>query len=116
MYAPVPCLFIQPLVENAIRHGISRRSSGGTVVVSARRAEDRLHIRVIDDGVGLPSGWTLEASKGLGLSLTRDRIAGLYPNGTSQFVVRRRAEGGTEVEIVLPLSAMEDEVRDVASA
>ncbi len=36
LYAPVPCLFIQPLVENAIRHGISRRASGGTVIVSAR--------------------------------------------------------------------------------
>jgi two-component system LytT family sensor kinase len=112
MYAPVPSLFIQPLVENAIRHGISRRASGGTVVVAAQRLDDRLRIRVLDDGVGLPPGWTLETSAGRGLSLTRDRIAGRYPNGTSQFVVRRRAEGGTEVEIALPLGAVDEEVRD----
>jgi two-component system, LytTR family, sensor kinase len=115
-YAPVPCLFIQPLVENAIRHGISRRASGGTVVVSAERADDVLRIRVIDDGVGLPAGWTLERSTGLGLSLTRDRIAGLYPNGGTRFEVRRRSDGGTEVEIVLPLGAMDEEVRDVVPA
>jgi signal transduction histidine kinase len=112
IYAPVPSLFIQPLVENAIRHGISRRSSGGTIVVSARRVENQLEIRVKDDGVGLPPGWTLERSAGLGLSLTRDRIAGLYPNGASHFAVRRSASGGTEVEITLPLGAVPEEVHD----
>jgi len=102
-YAPVPSLFIQPLVENAIRHGISRRASGGTVWVSARRVDDHLEIRVLDDGVGLPPGWQLETSAGLGLSVTRDRIAGLYPDRGSRFAVRRRVEGGTEVEIAVPL-------------
>jgi signal transduction histidine kinase len=102
-YAAVPSMFIQPLVENAIRHGISRRASGGTLVVRAKPLGDRLEIRVMDDGVGLPLGWTLEGSEGLGLSITRQRIAGLHPNGASRFVVRNRAEGGTEVEVSLPL-------------
>jgi two-component system, LytTR family, sensor kinase len=102
-YASVPCLFIQPLVENAIRHGISRRASGGTVIVSAHRRGDRLDIRVLDDGVGLPMGWTLENSGGVGLSVTRQRVAGLYPEGETCFAVNRRASGGTEVEISLPL-------------
>lgn len=112
-YTPVPCLLIQPLVENAIRHGIARRATGGTVVVSARRVQNQLQIRVLDDGVGLPPGWSLETSAGLGLSLTRDRLAGLYPNGTGRLEVRRRAEGGTEVELTLPLGVMpEEEVHD----
>jgi two-component sensor histidine kinase len=102
-YASVPCLFVQPLVENAIRHGISRRASGGTVTVSAQRVGDRLDIRVLDDGVGLPAGWTLENSGGVGLSVTRQRVAGLYPDGETCFAVHRRASGGTEVEILLPL-------------
>jgi two-component sensor histidine kinase len=102
-YALAPCLFVQPLVENAIRHGISRRASGGTVIVSAQRDGDRLDIRVIDDGVGLPAGWTLENSGGVGLSVTRQRVAGLYPDGETRFAVNRRARGGTEVEISLPL-------------
>jgi signal transduction histidine kinase len=102
-YASVPCLFVQPLVENAIRHGISRRSSGGTVIISAQRAGNRLDIRVLDDGVGLPAGWTLENSGGLGLSVTRERIAGLHPGGEARFDVKRRTSGGTEVELSLPL-------------
>lgn len=102
-YALVPCLIVQPIVENAIRHGISSRASGGEISVSAERNRDRVEIRVIDDGIGLPHGWTLETSKGLGLSITRERIAALYPNGDSHFAVKRRNEGGTEVEISLPL-------------
>jgi len=102
-HASVPCLFVQPLVENAVRHGISRRASGGTVIVSANRVGNRLDIRVLDDGVGLPAGWTLETSGGLGLSVTRQRLAGLYPDGDTCFAVNRRASGGTEVEISLPL-------------
>jgi hypothetical protein len=55
---------------------------------------------------------TLEKSAGLGLSLTRDRIAGLYPNASSRVEVRHRAEGGTEVEIALPWTAADEEVGD----
>ncbi len=102
-YALVPCLIVQPLVENAIRHGICRRASGGAVTVTAERNTDRVEIRVADDGVGLPPGWTLETSSGLGLSVTRERIAGLHPNGNSRFAVKPRGGGGTEVEISLPL-------------
>jgi len=111
-YAVVPCLVVQPLVENAIRHGISSRSSGGTVAVSARRVAgqglDQLEIRVTDDGEGLPKGWTLENSAGLGLSVTRERIRVLHPNGASRFTVRglrqdRNEYRGTEAVILLPL-------------
>jgi signal transduction histidine kinase len=102
-YALVPCLIVQPLVENAIRHGISPRASGGTVTVLAERGPNQVKIRVADDGVGLPPGWTLETSSGMGLSVTRERIVGLHPDGNSRFSVRPRAGGGTEVEISLPL-------------
>jgi signal transduction histidine kinase len=115
-YAAVPSMIIQPLVENAIRHGISRRASGGTVTVKAKADDSRLEIRVLDDGVGLPLGWSLEMSKGLGLSITRQRIAGLHPNGSSRFEVRNRAEGGTEVEISLPLRVVGEEANERAYA
>jgi hypothetical protein len=59
-YALVPSLIVQPLVENAIRHGFSRRASGGTVTVLAEHDANQIHIRITDDGVGLPPGWTLE--------------------------------------------------------
>jgi two-component system, LytTR family, sensor kinase len=114
--ASVPSLFLQPLVENAIRHGLSRRSSGGTVTISARRTDNRLKIRVLDDGVGLPPEWNLQTSAGLGLAVTRQRIAGLYPEGGSGFVIRNREGGGTEVEIDLPFRVAGEDTHDVAKA
>jgi LytS/YehU family sensor histidine kinase len=102
-YALVPSLIVQPLVENAIRHGVSRRASGGTVMVLAERDANQVHIRIKDDGAGLPPGWTLETCSGTGLSVTRERIIGLDPDGNSRFSVRPRTGGGTEVEISFPL-------------
>ncbi|MGD0735473.1 MAG: histidine kinase [Terracidiphilus sp.] len=113
-YALVPCLIVQPLVENAIRHGISRRASGGTVSVTALCGPNQLEIRVADDGVGLPAGWTLETSSGMGLSITRERIVGLHPDGKSRFAVRPRTGGGTEVEISLPLRFAEERTNGTA--
>src|SRR5581483_1777731 len=60
--AAVPALVVQPLVENAIRHGISRRAAGGTVTVQATSEKGRLEIRVLDDGVGLPQDWSMAGS------------------------------------------------------
>jgi sensor histidine kinase YesM len=114
-YALVPSLVLQPLVENAIRHGLSSRATGGTITISASRianpGNDLLEIRVADDGIGLPNGWSMHAAggnPGLGLSVTRERILGLYPEGGSRFVVQPRREGATRVEgaeamITLPL-------------
>jgi LytS/YehU family sensor histidine kinase len=107
-YASVPCLIVQPLVENAIRHGISKRSTGGRVTLAAQRAGENLEIRVTDDGVGLAPGWTLETSAGIGLAVTRERITSLHPNGNSHFRVERREMGGTEVSISLPLHFKEE--------
>ena len=107
-HALVPALLIQPLVENAIRHGIGRRSTPGTVWISASRQADRLTLRVADDGVGLPPGWSPERPSGLGLSLTRERIATLHGD-SGHFSVHPRPAGGTEAEISLPLQLREED-------
>lgn len=112
--ALVPAFLIQPLVENAIRHGISRRAGGGKVVVAAWAAGERLEIRVMDDGAGLAPGWQMETSEGLGLQITRERIAGLHPNGAGRLLVQNREEGGTSVEISLPLCLAGEEQHDPA--
>lgn len=98
----VPSMFLQPLVENAIRHGLAPRAGGGQIAIRAALADDGLHVRVTDDGVGLPPGWSLERRMGLGLSVTRERIAGLYPQGSTHFTVQPSSEGGTAVDIKLP--------------
>jgi two-component system, LytTR family, sensor kinase len=100
--ALVPSMFLQPLVENAIRHGLAPRSTGGAVIIDAARRDDGLHVTVTDDGVGLPVGWSLESRMGVGLSVTRERIAGLYPQGSTHFSVRPCTEGGTAVDIRFP--------------
>lgn len=109
----VPSMFVQPLVENAIRHGLAPRATGGTLTLTATRLDDRVVVTLRDDGVGLPPGWSAPGSEGVGLSVTRERIAGLYPDGSTQFSVSRRPEGGTEVALSFPcrLAADHDDHR-----
>ena len=100
----VPSMLLQPLVENAIRHGIEGKLSGGKVMISAWRAGDQLQIRILDDGVGLPPNWRMDASTGLGVRVARERLAALYPDlGEQGFVIRRREGGGTEVAMSVPV-------------
>lgn len=106
----VPSMLLQPLVENAIRHGIEGRLSGGKIMITARRAGDHLQIRVLDDGVGLPPNWLMEASTGLGVHVARERLAALYPDlGEQGFAIRPRDGGGTEVAITVPVSRTESD-------
>ncbi|PTY02843.1 sensor histidine kinase [Opitutaceae bacterium EW11] len=101
--ALVPGLLLQPLVENAIRHGFSRRPSGGKVTIEARCAQGALEIAVLDDGAGLPSDWDLTRSSGVGLSATRERVLASPPAGAGRFEIGPREGGGTAVRMVLPL-------------
>jgi two-component system, LytTR family, sensor kinase len=71
--------------------------------VRAKGVDGRLEIHVLDDGVCLPAGRSIETSVGHGLSITFERIAGLHPNGDSRFRIHGRVEGGTVVEISLSL-------------
>jgi LytS/YehU family sensor histidine kinase len=102
--AMVPSMLLQPLVENAIRHGLEDRLSGGSVEVSVAKLGKMLKIEVVDDGVGLPESWELETSGGHGLSVTRERLRAMYPDlGEHCLTIRRRERGGTSVRILVPL-------------
>lgn len=103
--ALVPSMLLQPLVENAIRHGIESRISGGMIAISARKTDDQLEIHVLDNGVGLPPDWRMDTADGLGLRVTRERIEALYPGSNEhRFKVSPRDGGGTDVAIRVPLS------------
>ena len=104
--ARVPNLILQPLVENAIRHGVARRISPGLVAVSARREDGLLRIKVYDDGPGLKEGWRMEEADGIGLANTRERLQQLY-GAEHRFDVRNRKEGGVEATLLIPLRLME---------
>jgi signal transduction histidine kinase len=73
--ASVPAFAVQHLVENAIRHGVARREEAGRVVLSARRVDDALEVRVEDDGPG-PGAW--RSVTGHGVANTRERLQALY--------------------------------------
>jgi two-component system LytT family sensor kinase len=99
--AVVPILILQPLVENAIRHGIERQIAPGVVRISVERAGDKLRLAVVDDGYGakLGEGRLVE---GVGLRNTRARVKELYgPEG--EFDVRPGKDRGFAVEIRIPL-------------
>jgi signal transduction histidine kinase len=98
--ARVPALSLQPLAENAIRHGISRRPEGGTLRVLAARENGHLRVRVEDDGPGL-AGAIGESGDGIGLANLRARLQELY--GPEQRLdLADRPGGGTAVEVVIP--------------
>lgn len=101
----VPSLLLQPLVENAVRHGLEPAPHPGVLRISAQAQGARLHLTVADNGVGL--GTAARTGTGLGVASVRERLAALY--GTEQeFDLRPRAQGGTEARIVLPRQSSAD--------
>jgi two-component sensor histidine kinase len=102
--ARVPPFLLQPLVENAIQHGISRRPEGGTVWVSAVRSGRDVHITVADDGVGPASaGRAARDAEGHGIRDTRARLEQLFGHSTRVTLAAR--EGGAVVTLLLPCIA-----------
>jgi two-component system, LytTR family, sensor kinase len=101
--ARVPHLLLQPLVENAIRHGIAPRIVPGRVEVSASRAADHrfLHLEVRDDGPGVERNNRARTRKGLGLANVRSRLEQLY-GGEHHFALENLPEGGVVVRVTLP--------------
>ena len=96
----VPNLLLQPLVENAIKHGISRRVTPGCVRVLAARDGGRLRVQVIDDGPGIPDWEESDKSAGIGLRNTRSRLNHAYGDDYRLEICRLEA-GGTAVRLDL---------------
>jgi hypothetical protein len=95
--AAVPALILQPLVENALRHGLLAKAAGGALHISARREGDSLLLRVDDDGLGLRG----DASEGIGLGNTRARLRVRFGDAAT-LALSRRPEGGTRAEVRVP--------------
>lgn len=105
--ARVPSLILQPLVENAIRHGVAPREEGGRVTITATRMGGLLQLHVADDGPGLRArGTDARASSGIGLANTRERLKQLYGEA-HRFDIGESDSGGLRVSIELPFTPVE---------
>ena len=99
--AQVPDLILQPIVENAIRHGVAPRASAGRIEIHAERLNGSLRLQVRDDGLGLPAGTDAANGRGLGIANTRARLAQLY-GADHSFEMQGAPGGGLCVRITIP--------------
>jgi two-component system, LytTR family, sensor kinase len=103
--AQVPCLILQPMVENAIKHGIAKRVEGGSIRIAASRANGTLRLAIYNDGPALPADWNRHQS-GIGISNVQTRLESLYGR-KSEFNMRNQDEG-VEVSLSLPFISPEE--------
>ncbi|MBW3661241.1 MAG: sensor histidine kinase [Gemmatimonadetes bacterium] len=106
--AEVPTLILQPLVENAVRHGIAPSTAAGRLVVRAFREGDDLVLEVVDDGAGFPEEFDLDEDAGVGLGTTKARVERLY-EGRGELAVDSPPSGGARVRIRLPFRPYREE-------
>jgi signal transduction histidine kinase len=102
---PIPSLLLQPLIENAVKHGLARKVGTGTVRIAAQLNDGQLTLSVGDDGLGMsPTALASVYDRGVGLRNLRDRMARLYgPTHAPEIV--SQAGHGTEVRLRLPVRA-----------
>lgn len=105
--ACVPNLILQPLVENAIRHGIAPRAAPGLIEIRARRENGMVQLEVCDNGAGLNASSSESLMKGIGLSNTRARLEQLY-GASHRFELHDREGGGLKVTIEIPFHNLAD--------
>jgi sensor histidine kinase YesM len=98
LQAAVPGMLLQPLVENALRHGLLDKTTPGWLLIRAYREGGYLHLSVEDDGLGLPEGGVVD---GVGLGTTRERLRMQFEDPAS-LEIQPRPGGGTRVRLRLP--------------
>jgi two-component system, LytTR family, sensor kinase len=98
--AQVPSLILQPMVENAVKHGIAKRVQGGAIRIAAFRSNGRITLSVYNDGPSLPLGWE-KTSSGVGISNVRTRLRSLYGD-KFDLSLENEDPGGVKASVSLP--------------
>ncbi|MBA2503806.1 MAG: histidine kinase [Pyrinomonadaceae bacterium] len=107
--ARVPDLILQPIVENAVRHGIAPLARGGSIEIAAHRENGTLYLSVRDDGRGLPREWQAIPKEGVGIANTRARLLQLY-GANHRFELNSRPQShGLIVTMAIPFTESETE-------
>jgi sensor histidine kinase YesM len=108
--ACVPNMILQPLVENAIKHGIAPRSTGGIIQIGAVRRNGSLELSVYDNGIGVPFNDVEHLSEGVGLSNTRRRLKHLYGE-KHKFDLTNAETSGLRVNLTIPFKEVTNGTR-----
>ena len=99
--AAVPAFVLQPLIENAVRHAIAPRESGGAIAIEGARSGDALRVSIVDDGPGVGDGSQSNGNGRIGLANTRDRLRQLYGD-RGRLDLANAPGGGTRATIEVP--------------
>ncbi|HEX6280337.1 MAG TPA: histidine kinase, partial [Pyrinomonadaceae bacterium] len=110
--ASVPNMILQPLVENAIKHGISPKAEGGHINVGAVRNNGTLELTISDDGIGIGGESIKAIGEGVGLSNTRRRLKHLYGD-SHRFELKPEGESGVSVRLDIPYRQYKNEPRQI---
>jgi two-component system, LytTR family, sensor kinase len=102
MSASIPSLLLQPIVENAITHGLAQKTGRWEITIEAALSETSLRMEITDNGVGLGTSVKAGDIGGIGLQVSRERLASLYLAGRSDLTISNRPEGGVRVVITIP--------------
>jgi sensor histidine kinase YesM len=101
--AKVPNLILQPLIENAVRHGVARKTGAGYLHITAKQNNGRLMIRIEDNGPGLvQSSKTRSNGNGVGLANTRARLSQFYEGDFEFEISEKTGSSGTVVDLNVP--------------
>jgi two-component system LytT family sensor kinase len=106
--AQVPSLILQPMVENAVKHGIAKRVQGGAIRIAASRSNGMLTLRVYNDGPSLPPDWektSEQTHSGIGILNVRTRLQSLYGNAF-ELSMKNQEPGGVEISLTVPFVSL----------
>ncbi|MDP9268129.1 MAG: histidine kinase [Acidobacteriota bacterium] len=100
----VPAMILQPIVENAIKHGLAPRVEGGSITLRSSLRGERVMIEVEDDGVGVsPTGTAATSKSGIGMANVAERLKVLYGENAGLTIGERDGQGGTRVTLDFPV-------------
>jgi two-component system, LytTR family, sensor kinase len=102
----VPTMILQPLIENAVRHGIARRSAASSILVKAWRETEKICFEITDDGGGLPANW--ENNIGIGIGNTLSRLQSLY-GANFDFALTNLQPHGTRAKLCIPAETVKND-------
>lgn len=108
---PVPSLLLQPIVENAVKHGTARKRGAGCIQINVKRRPNALCIQISDNGPGLGAVKAKPSGTGIGLRNTRERLEHQY-GGRAHFSITNLPEAGVLVTILIPINPYDHDHQD----